>query len=300
MPNWPKIEDIISTATGQTFELKHHSVVGGGDINQAFRLDGVLNSEPSRFFIKVNNKNRLNMFTAEAAGLKELQKANSIRVPGVIATGLDETNSFLILEYLSFSAAQASNNSAMIFGEQLAKMHQRTQPKFGWEQANTIGSTKQINTPTEHWVDFWREHRLAVQCELAKQNGASTTLLNKADKLMQNLQALFVGYAPIASLLHGDLWSGNYRYAALDGAPILFDPAVYYGDRETDIAMTELFGGFSDEFYASYQQTWPLHEGYAQRKTLYNLYHVLNHFNLFQGGYAAQAENMIDKLLHYI
>ena len=118
----------------------------------------------------------------------------------------------------------------------------------------------------------------------------------KGEKLLKNLERFFIGYEPKASLLHGDLWSGNYGYLN-NGEPVIFDPAVYYGDRETDIAMTELFGGFPAEFYTAYNEAWPLDKGYQQRKNLYNLYHILNHFNLFGGGYAMQAENMMDQLL---
>jgi fructosamine-3-kinase len=138
--------------------------------------------------------------------------------------------------------------------------------------------------------------RLGVQLRIASTRGVGMALLRKGERLRADLPAFFEGYTPAASLLHGDLWSGNYSYCS-DGTPVLFDPAVYYGDREADLAMTELFGGFGRDFYDAYNETWPLDPGYAQRKTLYNLYHILNHFNLFGGGYADQAEAMIDRLL---
>jgi len=175
-------------------------------------------------------------------------------------------------------------------------MHKTTSPQFGWSRNNTIGSTPQVNNYESSWIDFWQQHRLGFQLELARQKGASDALYTKGKELSAELEQLFIGYQPEASLLHGDLWSGNYAYLK-NAEPVIYDPAVYYGDRETDIAMTELFGGFSTEFYSAYNEVWPLDKGYQQRKKLYNLYHILNHYNLFGGGYVLQAENMVDQLL---
>ena len=175
-------------------------------------------------------------------------------------------------------------------------MHQQPQAYFGWHIDNTIGSTPQHNDREHDWPTFWQQQRLAKQLTFAANNGAGGSLQKKGQKLLENLAVFFDGYTPIPSLLHGDLWSGN---AAADeqGNPVMFDPASYYGDRETDIAMTELFGGFNTDFYSAYQAEYPLDSGYKVRKTLYNLYHILNHFNLFGGGYQSQAESMIDILL---
>ncbi len=298
MPDWLKIEQKISSAVGKHFQLKKQSALGGGDINQAYRIDGVIKENNQNkavsFFIKLNQKSQLDMFAAEVAGLQEIEKAQAIRVPHVICSGVEKNQSYLILENLSLVTSGA--DSAKRLGQQLAAMHKTTSQQFGWLRDNTIGSTRQINTKTENWIDFWREYRLGFQLNLAKQNGAGHFLYMKGEKLLNNLESLFIDYEPVASLLHGDLWSGNYGYLK-DGAPVIFDPAVYYGDRETDIAMTELFGGFSAEFYSSYNEVWPLDSGYQQRKVLYNLYHILNHYNLFGGGYAMQAERMIEQLL---
>ena len=166
-----------------------------------------------------------------------------------------------------------------------------------WLDARQYYWLGSVNTQTEDWIEFWREQRLGFQLNLAKQNGASLSLYNKGTELLNNLYVFYSDYTPQASLLHGDLWSGNYGYLK-EGTPVIFDPAVYYGDREADIAMTEMFGGFPDEFYSAYNQEWPLDKGYRQRKKLYNLYHILNHFNMFGGGYAMQAENMIEQLLN--
>lgn len=300
MKDWSKIEQKISSSTDKSFDLKKHSRIGGGDTNDAFQIDGVIDgNEEASFFIKFNQANRLNMFEAEAAGLQEIEKSQTIRVPHVIDSGVVEDQSYLILEHLSFASGNAG--SAKQLGQQLAMMHEYTSTNFGWSRDNTIGSTVQINleqikTNSDCWVNFWREHRLGFQLKLAHENSAAQSLIKKGDKLLNKLEVLFVGYEPKASLLHGDLWSGNYAYLQ-DGAPVIFDPAVYYGDREVDIAMTELFGGYPTDFYESYNVVWPLDNGYQQRKTLYNLYHILNHYNLFGGGYVMQAENMLDKLV---
>jgi len=296
---WDEVEKKISSATGQSFQLKKHVAIGGGSINQASRIEGVFTADGENkaisFFIKFNEKSRLDMFAAEAAGLEEIEKAQAICVPHVICSGVEENQSYLILENLAlFNGVM---DSAKQFGQQLAAMHKTSAKQFGWFRDNTIGSTRQINQQTNNWIDFWREFRLGFQLNLAKQKGGSQSLYRKGENLMANLEPLFVGYKPKASLLHGDLWSGNYGYLK-KGDPVIFDPAVYYGDRETDIAMTELFGGFPTEFYAAYNESWPLNDGYQKRKTLYNLYHVLNHFNLFGGSYAVQAENMLDQLLN--
>ncbi len=296
MTDWSKIEQKISASTGRSFQIKEQAAIAGGDINQAYQICGILEGENSLvcFFIKLNQKTRLQMFEAEAAGLAEIEKSQTMRVPHVICSGVDGEQSYLILENLSLVAGGAG--SAKKLGQQLAKMHRCTAQQFGWHRNNTIGSTQQINTPTDRWVDFWREHRLGFQLELIKRKGASHSLINKGETLLSHLDTFFIDYEVQASLLHGDLWSGNYGYLA-SGEPVIFDPAVYYGDREADIAMTELFGGFSPEFYSAYNEIWPLDKGYQQRKTLYNLYHILNHANLFGGGYVVQAENMIDSLL---
>jgi fructosamine-3-kinase len=198
------------------------------------------------------------------------------------------------MESLSLGGGKA--RTMQTFAEQLANMHRHTKDKFGWHRDNTIGSTHQPNQWRDDWLDFWREQRLGYQLKLAGRHGARHSLIDKGEQLQDNLEVFFSGYQPEASLLHGDLWSGNYSIMS-NGEPVIFDPAVYYGDREADIAMTELFGGFGHDFYSAYNNAWPLHDDYKLRKTFYNLYHIINHFNLFGGGYGSQAEGMIDRLL---
>jgi protein-ribulosamine 3-kinase len=167
---------------------------------------------------------------------------------------------------------------------------------YGFAHDNFIGSTPQPNGWANNWVEFLREKRFGFQLQLAKQNGHGGRLQDLGAALLEKLPAFFDGYTPQPSLLHGDLWGGNHAFLA-DGTPAIFDPAVYYGDREADIAMTELFGGYAGEFYAAYRAAWPLDDGYAVRRELYNLYHILNHANLFGSGYARQAEGMMQRLL---
>lgn len=290
MMNWQEIESNISIATGQVFRLDQHGHVGGGDINTAMKISG----SGRAYFLKLNNASLLDMFEAEADGLRDLAAANAIRVPAAICTGICNSQAYIVLEYLTMGGS--ARGAMTTFGEQLAQMHRHTKEQFGWHRANTIGSTKQINTWCNDWLDFWREQRLGFQLQLAQRRGLSARIITQGEKLQAQLDTFFSGYAPQPSILHGDLWSGNYGITA-SGEPVIFDPATYYGDREADLAMTELFGGFGSEFYSAYNATWALDAGYKIRKAFYNLYHILNHFNLFGGGYGSQAGNMIDRLL---
>ncbi len=285
--DWTSIAQRISEATGTPFLVKSHDTVGGGCINSAT----VLEDGRRRFFVKLNDAGRLAMFEAEAEGLKEIARSRSVRVPRPVCSGTVDGSAYLVLEHLELTGADGRCLEQL--GRELAQMHRATQKQFGWRLDNTIGSTPQINTPATDWVGFWREHRLGFQLDLAARHGRN--LMRPGERLMADLGEFFRSYRPTPSLLHGDLWGGNV--GATGGRPVIFDPAVYYGDREADLAMTELFGGFSSRFYQAYREAWPLDAGYKVRKTLYNLYHVLNHFNLFGGGYASQAERMLDSLL---
>ena len=265
--------------------------VSGGSINSCTRFD----TSNGAIFVKHGAVESLPMFAAEAAGLAELTLANAARIPKVLAVGAPAGNAVLVLEWIDL-AAQASEQSAAKLGERLALQHRVTQPQFGWHRDNTIGSTPQSNRLTADWAEFFREQRLLPQLALAKQQGARAELIDRGHTLCEHLKDFLRGHAPQPALLHGDLWGGNWGADANDRA-VLFDPAVYFGDREADLAMTQLFGGFGAPFYAAYQAAWPLDAGAAARVPLYNLYHVLNHFNLFGGGYQRQALEMIQRLL---
>ena len=230
------------------------------------------------------------MFQAEADGLEELRAAGEVRVPEVIGCGVANGESFIVIERLNLG--RADSETAHLFGVQLAKLHGHTQEKFGWFRDNTIGPTPQINDYCDDWIEFFTKHRLEFQIGLATRNGYD--LKKEGARLSQKVPDLFDGYEPVASLLHGDLWGGNWGVA--DGEPVIFDPAVYYGDRESDIAMTMLFGGFPRSFYAGYASEWPMAQGHEQRIKLYQLYHVLNHLNLFGSGYLGQARHLLGEL----
>lgn len=288
--NWQAIIQQIESATGQPFKLVKALPVSGGDINAAYRLQ----AENSSVFVKLNKPDRLAMFEAEAAGLQALALSRTIRVPEVIACDQGSGHAFLALEYIALNSL--NSRSAQLLGQQLAQLHRQQQAYFGWSRDNTIGSTTQVNGHYQDWPSFWSEQRLGHQLSLAAAKGYGGRLQTQGEKLRADLKAFFAGYRPQPALVHGDLWGGN---AAVDnqGNPVIYDPACYFGDRETDLAMTELFGGFGASFYQAYQEAYPLDPGYASRKTLYNLYHILNHLNLFGSSYRHQAETMIDRLL---
>lgn len=290
MDPWRDIEAAIREALGTPFKIESRSAVGGGCINECHLLRG----GGRTYFLKLNAPDRLPMFEAEAAGLEEIARSSTVRVPQPVCHGASVGTSWLVLEYLELS--RASDPGMARLGRTLAAMHCVVATRFGWHRDNTIGATPQINTPGADWIAFWREHRLGFQLQLAGKNGYRGPLLARGERLLERIPVYFSGYQPQPSLLHGDLWSGNAAFMR-GGVPVVFDPAVYYGDREADIAMTELFGGFSVTFYRAYDEALPRDAGYATRKHLYNLYHVLNHLNLFGGGYRAQAERVIEKLL---
>lgn len=283
----------IEHATGKTLAHYRTSPIGGGCINTAYKLESAGDS----YFIKLNHASLVDMFAAEAEALSEFTQINCVRVPHVICYGEADGHSYLALEHINLRGLGGTPSS--LLGVQLAQLHQHQQPYFGWHRDNTIGSTEQINSREHDWVTFWQQHRLGKQLQIAAKNGYRGRLQDKGALLLDNIAHFFDGYAPDPVLLHGDLWGGN---AAADqaGNPVIFDPACYYGDRETDIAMTELFGGFGSDFYNSYHSHYPLDSGYSTRKILYNLYHIINHLNLFGSGYLGQAESMLDRLLSEI
>jgi protein-ribulosamine 3-kinase len=289
MPDWSSILPQLESSGVNLSAGQGPVPVSGGDISAAWRV-------PTRngdLFIKTGPPEAQPMFSAEAEGLEEIAKTNSIRVPAVIAIGQSRTVAFLALEWLSFEAADSAVETRL--GEQLAAMHRVSLQHFGWHRDNTIGLTPQRNTPADDWLSFFREQRLAKQLELAASNGFTDELQSRGAQLLKRLPIYFEGTNIEASLLHGDLWSGNW--ACSNGQPVIFDPAVYFGDRETDIAMTRLFGGFSKHFYDAYESSWPLPDGHQDRQRLYQLYHVLNHLNLFGSAYHDQALRLIDDLL---
>ncbi|MDV3351486.1 fructosamine kinase family protein [Leptothoe sp. LEGE 181152] len=284
---WSEIAAQISRVTGQSFRVERTRSVGGGCINQAYGLsDG-----QTTFFVKLNQASKLAMFEAELDGLKEMYNSQTIRVPQPVCCGLAGANSYIAMEWLDLGSRGAAWAT---MGQHLAAMHRISSDLgFGWHRINTIGETHQPNDWQESWLVFWRDQRLGYQFRLAQRRGGA---FPQQDALLAALPELLAGHDPMPSLVHGDLWSGNAAITTA-GEPVIFDPATYYGDREVDLAMTELFGSFPRDFYDAYEVVYPLSEGYPTRKILYNLYHILNHFNLFGGGYASQANRMIQQLL---
>lgn len=262
----------------------------GGCINESFRWE----SASGPLFVKLAAASQLPMLEAEAEGLRELASANAVRVPQALASGATSNHAWLALEWLDFGPGSGSTQATL--GRQLARQHEKLSDRYGWKIDNTIGSTPQPNGPMEDWPTFFRERRLRYQLDLARRNGHGGRLQDRGAELLDRMHELFATHSPSPSLLHGDLWGGNAG-ADSNSAPVIFDPAVYYGDREADLAMTRLFGGFSARFHEAYEAEWPLPAGAAERVDLYNLYHILNHLNLFGASYLGQAQGLIERLL---
>jgi len=282
------VSTTLSEETGEETELRWIQNLSGGDINQA----ALLRSEGTNWFLKYHEKAPAGMFEAEALALSEISAQGQIKVPAAIALGQDGNTTWLLLEHLELT----SRGPASLLGEQLAALHSKSFDQYGWTRDNFIGSTPQFNSTSDSWSEFWRDYRLKPQLEMAKTAAMGTQLISKGERLLESMDQVMNGHRPKASLLHGDLWGGNKAYTH-EGQPVIFDPASYHGDREADIAMTELFGGFEQDFYSAYRAHSPLADGYHLRRDLYNLYHMLNHLNLFGVGYLSRCEGMIDGLL---
>lgn len=291
MEFWEPVAKAIGRATGIPFVVALERQVTGGDSHRAFRLQ---DRQGRSYFVKVNQADRVEMFVAESEGLRELAQAGVLRVPLPVCVGTHGEFAYLAMEYLHLGAASEQRMEEL--GGGLARLHGISRDLFGWHMDNTLGLTAQPNPPTGDWVSFWREHRLLHQIRLAASNNLPVTLIEKGERLAADLGRFYANYRPQPSLLHGDLWHGNKGFLTT-GEPVLFDPAVYFGDREAELAMTELFGLFPDGFYASYEAQWPLDDGYTTRRPLYQSYQLLNHANLFGGSYVERAERMLDAAL---
>jgi fructosamine-3-kinase len=280
----------IQHRTGQRFLIREVRETAGSQFARAM----VLSDGRTRWFAKLGPAAAARQFGAELDGLAALREAG-VRAPEPICHGIASDHAFLVMEYLGLRSRESGSGDAL--GAMLATLHEAVGDQFGWHINNFLGATPQHNTPARSWPEFFREMRLRPQLELAARNGHGQRLQDLGEGVIDALPRLLEGHAPVPSLLHGDLWHGNCAFLAHD-RPVLYDPAVYYGDRETDLAMTELFGGFPRSFYAAYFERLPVDEGYARRRELYNLYHVLNHANLFGGGYRFDAELRMVRLLN--
>jgi fructosamine-3-kinase len=282
---WSEIAAQISASRGTLFTATNPQKMGGGCINYSYTIG----DQDDRYFIKLNQPNLLEMFTAEAAGLEAIAQTQVIAVPQPVCSGIISSHSYLVLTYLDLG--QNPTNNWQKLGQQLATLHQAPAPQqFGWHRHNNIGSTPQHNDWQQDWAEFFCRQRLGYQLQLAGQSK-----FPHSQKLLAVLPSL-LNHQPAVSLVHGDLWGGNAGFTT-NGQPVIFDPATYYGDREVDLAMTELFGGFPAAFYQGYEEVYHLAAGYQQRKVIYNLYHVLNHYNLFGSSYQSQANSMITQIL---
>ncbi len=300
---WQEIEKEISESLNSPFSIEEKSVVHGGDINESYVISGVKNGRESgtdqRFFVKINSAEKESLFVHEAYGLSLLSSTKTLRVPEVICRGRTEERVFLVLPFLDLS--RLSSRRGRLLGQQLARLHQVSQKTllgeergFGLESHFLSGSTSQPNEYRSDWGDFFSENRIGHQLEVAAQKGlrwgdpsrlirSVKSALNKRD--LSHLKP---------SLLHGDLWGGNA--AQTEEEPVIFDPNCYWGDREADLAMTELFGGFPSTFYEGYNEVFPLDSGYSSRRDLYNLYHLLVHANLFGGSYVSHCGAIFQKI----
>ena len=286
--DWQLVRQILVDKTGQKIGRLEANPLSGGDINRAWRLsDG-----RHQYFIKTNSPDRLAMFEAEMIGLNEIQASNSIRAPWPLACGIVDQQAFIVLEYLELSGRP----DPVRLAQRLASMHQCTRDQYGFAVDNTIGTTTQVNSFSRDWIGFWQQRRLGYQLLLARTNGYGNELFDTGMRLNEQLSHFFSDYTPLASLLHGDLWSGN-QGADSAGNPVVYDPACYYGDHEADLAMMELFGSPGQRFFDAYDDLFPIDAGYKARRELYNLYHILNHANLFGASYVSQAKQMIASLL---
>ena len=286
------VETAIRSASGNAFALEVARPVSGGCINQALLFEG----NGQRYFVKLNSASAADLFAAEADGLAAIAATETFRTPAVIASGATDKQAFLVLEHLDLRPVQSPEDGER-FAETLAAMHAVQGEHFGWRRDNYIGSTPQHNTESDNWARFFALQRIAPQLALARSKGFDGELQRLGQRLIDRIPALFLDYRPRPSLLHGDLWHGNAAMT-VDEQPAIYDPAIHHGDRESDLAMSELFGGFPTTFYATYRRLGALDGDYEARKPLYALYHLLNHLNLFGRAYLGETIRMVKKTFH--
>ena len=287
------VQHLLQEQANDPSPWRNSAPVAGGDINQAARIE----TEQNSYFLKWNSRPLPGMFLAEARGLAELEAAGVLRVPHVVglAEAAGDRPAFLLMEWLGSGNNKRDRTLGETLGRGLAALHRHRRPAYGWRFENYIGSLPQHNPDTEDWIIFYRDQRLGVQMELAAGRGRlPAPRRRKLEQLMGQLDRWIDPRDCQPSLLHGDLWGGNYM-AGPAGEPVLIDPAVYYGQREVELAFTELFGGFSAAFYAAYNDAWPLPAGYESRKALYQLYPLLVHLNLFGEGYGAAVDGILQR-----
>jgi fructosamine-3-kinase len=290
------LDEAYARIAGDGVSVVSERSVGGGCISNGTRVEL---SNGTVYFVKRSTTLPGEMFTAEAAGLEALGDGDGPRVPDVYACSSGGAadgrrargEAFIVMEWIEPGSKRSSFDAG--FGSELAAMHRRREAdRYGFRTDNFIGSTPQPNGWMESWHDFFAERRIRYQTRLARDRGLiDDRTVSSIESILGRLDSI-LPEPEHPSILHGDLWGGNYLVDD-EGRPVLIDPAVYYGHREADLAMTELFGGFSSRFYASYREAWPLDPGYENRSSLYNLYHMLNHANLFGGSYSGSVRSIV-------
>lgn len=287
---WQAIAQQLSETLMFSFNIEEKVRVSGGDINECYMVsDG-----EQRYFVKVNTRQFLSKFEIEAENIRIMRESNTVFVPEVILTGKSKQNAFIVLNYLPTKQLDDDKNS-FLFGQQLARLHKwGEQKEYGFDHDNFIGATLQPNKWDRKWARFFAEQRIGWQLQLVREKGVNLVDINEFIEVVHDQLAT---HQPTPSLLHGDLWHGNVANSVF--GPICYDPACYWGDRECDIAMTELFEGFQPEFYQGYESILPLDFKYSERKDIYSLYHLLNHYNQFGGHYLEQSQKLINRILSY-
>ncbi|WP_163830938.1 fructosamine kinase family protein [Spartinivicinus ruber] len=275
------INNAISVATNSNFHTITATPTYGGDINQTFKLK----SNDQQFFLKLQSGAPFNWFQQEFNGLLAIRATQTIDAPKPIVVSEFEDYQFLVLEYLQLTDTGDWHQ----YGEQLANLHKaQSNQQYGWVEDNYIGHTIQKNSRRDNWAEFFAFQRIGYQLELASCKGYTLAIPNQ--HIINSVHHHLVEHQPTVSLVHGDLWKGNMGFTIKE--PVLFDPACYYGDREVDLAMTELFGQLPEQFYRGYHTVYPIDNSYQQRKPIYNLYHLLNHLNLFGRCYLCPINNI--------
>lgn len=280
----------VARALGLDEHGLHVDTVPGGDIAEA----SLLKAADAQVFLKTLPLAQAGLLSSEADGLQALADTGAIRTPRVIRRGMHDGFAWLAMEYLELD--QRSPRADERLGQQLAAMHGHTGDEFGWHRNNYIGRTPQPNTPVDDWAVFFAAHRLGAQFDRLNRKQPDQGWKQLKHEVTAAWQDTADGHEPKPSLIHGDLWRGNAA-ALSDDTPVIFDPSVHYADRECDLAMAHLFGGFDDAFYRAYNEAWPLPDGFEIRRLYYKLYHMLNHANLFGGPYIEAAEQLCRRIL---
>ena len=280
-----QIDGTLKQIFGTDMDLIEITQISGGSISSCLHAC----TSHGDYFLKSGGADSIRQLRAEADALRWLQKT-SFRVPRVLTVQTIQGGALLVMEYLRLRPVRDWE----AYAGALVALHRMTHSQFGWHQNNYIGATDQQNPWCTDWAIFWQQARLAPQLTWAKSKLNSEDI-RSLKQILDAVPNLLANHKPICALTHGDLWSGNMA-ETIEGQPALFDPALYYGDRETDLAMTELFGGVSPSFYQAYNSLWPLDSGYELRKLLYNLYHLLNHLNMFGTDYLTATRDLINEL----